>query len=96
MASIVLADDVEELDIGSFSAYVNEQLPAYARPVFLRIQRDMDTTGTFKMVKGDLRKEGYDLGQISDVIYVLKPRSSIYELLDSVFAATLQAGEAGY
>ncbi len=96
MASMVLADDVEELDIDSFSAHVNEQLPAYARPVFLRIQRDMDTTGTFKMVKGDLRKEGYDLGQISDVIYVLKPRSSIYELLDPVFAATLRAGEAGY
>ena len=96
MASMVLADDVEELDVDSFSAYVNEQLPAYARPVFLRIQRDIDTTGTFKMVKGDLRKEGYDLDQVSDVIYVLKPRSNTYELLDPEFAATLRAGEAGY
>jgi citronellyl-CoA synthetase len=96
MASMVLADDVGELDVGSFSAYVNEQLPAYARPVFLRIQPDIDTTGTFKMVKGDLRKEGYDLDLVSDVIYVLKPRSSTYELLNPAFAATLRAGEAGY
>jgi citronellyl-CoA synthetase len=96
MASMVLADDVAELDIDGFSTYVNEQLPAYARPVFLRIQRDIDTTGTFKMVKGDLRKEGYDLEQVSDVIYVLKPRSSSYELLDPEFSATLRAGEAGY
>jgi citronellyl-CoA synthetase len=96
MASIVLADEVEELNVDSFSAYVEEQLPAYARPVFLRIQRDIDTTGTFKMVKGDLRKEGYDLEQVSDVIYVLKPRSNTYELLDSAFSATLRAGEAGF
>jgi citronellyl-CoA synthetase len=96
MASLVLAEGVDALDVKSFSAYVNEHLPAYARPVFLRIQREIDTTGTFKMVKGELRKEGYDLDQVSDPIYVLKPRSDTYERLDAQFAATLQAGEAGY
>ena len=96
MASLVLADGVEALDVKSFSAYINEHLPAYARPVFLRIQREMDTTGTFKMVKGELRKEGYDLERVSDPIYVLKPRSDTYELLDQEYAAILRAGEAGY
>lgn len=96
MASLVLAADVEELDVESFSAYVNEYLPAYARPVFLRIQRELDTTGTFKMVKGELRKQGYDLDRVSDPIYVLKARSDTYELLDSDFAAVLSAGKAGY
>ena len=96
MATLVLADGVKELDVASFSAYINQHLPAYARPVFVRIQPEMDTTGTFKMLKGDLRKEGYDLDQIDDPVYVLKPRSDTYELLDTVFAATLRAGEAGY
>ncbi len=96
MASLVLADGIEALDVKSFSAYVNEHLPAYARPVFLRIQREMDTTGTFKMVKGELRKAGYDLERVSDPIYVLKPRSDTYELLDQEYAAILRAGEAGY
>jgi citronellyl-CoA synthetase len=96
MASLVLADGVEALDVKSFSAYVNEHLPAYARPVFLRIQREMDTTGTFKMVKGELRKAGYDLELVGDPIYVLKPRSDTYELLDKEYHAILRAGEAGY
>jgi citronellyl-CoA synthetase len=96
MASLVLATGVKALDLKSFSAYVNEHLPPYARPVFLRVQRELDTTGTFKMVKGELRKEGYDLDQVNDPIYVLKPRSDTYELLDKEFAAVLRAGEAGY
>lgn len=96
MAALVLAAGVDTLDLESFSAYVNEHLPAYARPVFLRVQPELDTTGTFKMVKGELRKQGYDLDLVKDPIYVLKPRSDIYEPLDREFAAVLRAGEAGY
>jgi citronellyl-CoA synthetase len=96
MASVVLAEGREELDAANFSAYVHEHLPHYARPVFLRIQREMDTTGTFKMVKGDLRKEGYDLTQVAEPLFVLKPRKEVYEPLDDAFAAILRAGEAGY
>jgi citronellyl-CoA synthetase len=96
MASLVLNEGIKELNVQSFSAYVNEHLPAYARPVFLRIQRELDTTGTFKMVKGELRKQSYDLDLVSDPIYVLKPRSDTYELLDKEYAAILRAGEAGY
>ncbi len=43
-----------------------------------------------------LRKEGYDLEQVEDPMYVLKPRSDIYEPLDAAFASTLQAGKGGY
>jgi citronellyl-CoA synthetase len=96
MASLTLAEGVESLDVKSFSAHINEQLPAYARPVFLRIQPELDTTGTFKLVKGELRKQAYDLEQVTDPIYVLKPRSTVYEFLDRKFAAALRAGEAGY
>jgi len=96
MVSLVLASGVNSLDVPGFSAYVNEHLPGYARPVFLRIQQELDTTGTFKLVKGELRKQGYDLDQVSDPLYVMKPRSERYERLDPEFAAILRAGEAGY
>lgn len=96
MAALVLHANVEELDLDSFSDYVNEHLPAYARPVFLRIQRELDTTGTFKLVKGELRKQGYDLDQVSDPLYVLKPRSDRYEPLHEEFAKLLREGNAGY
>ena len=96
MAAIALADGVDQLDLASVSAHVNKQLPGYARPVFLRIQRELDTTGTFKLVKGELRNQGYDLDQVQDELYVMKPGSQQYEPLDVEFATKLGAGEGGY
>lgn len=96
MAAIVLAPGVAALDLESLSAFVNAELPSYARPVFLRIQSELDTTGTFKMVKGDLRAQGYDLERMADPLYVMKPHSTAYEPLDAAYLAKIQAGEAGY
>jgi len=96
MAAITLADGVEQLDVEDFSRFVARELPAYAQPVFLRIQRELDLTGTFKMVKGDLKKEGYDIHTVRDPLYVLKPRASTYEPLERAFYAEIVAGTAGY
>lgn len=92
MAAIRLSDDA--LDLAGFAAYVERELPAYARPVFLRIQGDLDVTGTFKMVKGDLKREGYDVTQIDDPVYVMKPGGEAYEPLDAAYLETIRAGEA--
>lgn len=96
MAAITLSPGETSLDLDSLSRWITEQLPHYAQPVFLRVQQEMDTTGTFKMLKGDLRKEGYDLAQVTDPLYVLKPRSTRYEPLDATFAQTLREGQGGY
>jgi len=96
MAAVTLAEGVDTLDLDSFSRYVTENLPVYARPVFIRVQPDIDVTGTFKMVKGDLKKEAYDLSRISDAVYVMKPHSEVYEPLDEDFTAVISRGEAGY
>ena len=52
MAALVLADGESSLDIETFSAHVKEHLPAYARPVFLRIQREIDTHRNIQNGKG--------------------------------------------
>ncbi len=96
MASLVLEPGLDALDLQDFSAYVNRELPAYARPVFLRLQADLDVTGTFKMMKGNLKKEGYDPDTVADPLYVMKPGRETYEPLDQAFAATIRAGAAGY
>ena len=96
MAALTLAQGAGTLDMDDFSAYVNRELPAYARPVFLRIQSEIDLTGTFKMVKGELKREGYNLDAVADPLYVMKPASATYESLDAEFSAKIAAGEAGY
>ena len=96
MAALMLEPGVETLDAEAFSAFVTSELPAYARPVFLRVQSDIDVTGTFKMLKGDLKKEGYDLGQVAEPLYVMKPGSTTYEPLDEALADRIRVGEAGF
>ncbi|MCR9277755.1 MAG: long-chain-acyl-CoA synthetase [Pseudomonadaceae bacterium] len=86
----------ESIDMASFSAHVNSELPAYARPVFIRLQNNLDLTGTFKLVKGELRNEAYDLDAVTDPIYVMKPGSDAYEPLTAEFVAELKAGNAGF
>ena len=96
MAALTLEENSGDFDLARFSTYVTEQLPAYARPVFLRVQEDIDVTGTFKMVKGDLRRDGYDLDLVTDALYVWKPGATKYERLDSNFAADINVGTAGF
>jgi citronellyl-CoA synthetase len=96
MAAVAPANDAAALDVEGLSDYVNENLPGYARPVFIRLKTDIDVTGTFKMVKGDLRKEGFDLEAVGEPVYVMKPGSSRYELLDPVFADAIARGEGGF
>ena len=96
MAAITLNDGVTELNLNEFSIFVNNELPKYAVPIFLRIQSDIEVTGTFKMLKGDLREQGYDKGQFTDPVYVMKNGEETYSGLDDDYLSKITAGEAGY
>ena len=96
MVAFELADG-EELDIAEFQAIVERELPPYAQPVFIRVQSQTETTVTFKLVKGDLRKQSFHLDKAGgDKIYVRKPRSDGYELLQQDFYQQLLDGNGGY
>jgi len=89
-------EDVGSFDWQEFSNYVEKNLPKYARPVFIRIIQEMDTTGTFKLKKNDLRDEAFDLSKVSDKVYCLKPNSSDYVALDSEWLEVINSEQAGY
>lgn len=95
MAALTLEPGVE-FDAAAFSAFVDRELPAYARPVFLRLQQEADTTVTFKLFKGRLRSEAYHLDQVVEPLYVRKPGSATYELLDVSFYEAINNGSAGF
>jgi fatty-acyl-CoA synthase len=67
MAAIV-ADDAFGLQ--DFHDEISQRLPAYAQPLFLRICRHLDRTGTFKPQKQRLSREGYDPELVTDAIYL--------------------------
>ena len=96
MAAVTLQDGVAELDVDAFSTFLRSELPAYAVPLFVRIQPDIDVTGTFKMVKGDLRKQAYDIRSFDDTVYALLPGSDRYAPFDLGLLGKIEAREAGF
>ena len=92
MAAIGL-EDPSGFDGAALFAHVAETLPSYAAPVFVRLQSEFEITGTFKLRKVDLQKEGYDPSTISDPLYVRDDTAKAYVPLSTEKVAAIQAGE---
>jgi fatty-acyl-CoA synthase len=90
MAALVVT---AEFDLAAFRVAVAQRLPAYARPVFLRLLPALAATGTFKPKKQELMREGCDPGLGSDPLYFDDPRAHAYVALDAATYAALGAGE---
>uniref|UniRef100_A0A9J2PVS8 long-chain-fatty-acid--CoA ligase n=1 Tax=Ascaris lumbricoides TaxID=6252 RepID=A0A9J2PVS8_ASCLU len=61
---------------------VSESLPSYAIPVFLRLCVEADITGTFKLRKTNLQKEGFRLERChGDPIFYWDSSSTIYSFV---------------
>lgn len=80
MASIVVGDT--SIDLDKFRKQMLKELPDYAVPVFLRVQPEMDVTGTFKHRKVELVKEGFDPSVIDEPIYFNCPTRKKYVSVD--------------
>lgn len=61
----------ESFDVGAFKAFVDRELPTYARPLFLRIEPQLRTTGTFKNQKAEYVAEGFDPAKVTEPLYAL-------------------------
>ena len=89
-------EDFEGFNWLEFSEYVENNLPKYARPIFIRIIQEMDTTGTFKLKKNELRDDAFNINKVEDKVFCLKPSSNIYERLDGNWLDKINSEEAGY
>ncbi|CAJ1053200.1 long-chain fatty acid transport protein 1-like [Xyrichtys novacula] len=75
-----------QFDHDAFLMAVQKALPSYARPVFLRLMPSVDTTGTFKIQKTRLQREGYKPQDSSEKVYFLNSRAGCYEAVtDDLF-----------
>ena len=89
MAAIV-ADG--PLDFAQLRKHLAEQLPVYARPLFLRLRERIEATGTFKHAKHDLQRQGYDPAATADPIFFADPESQSFVQLDAAIHARIAAG----
>jgi fatty-acyl-CoA synthase len=88
MAALVVEGD---FDVAAFQAHVDATLPSYARPVFLRLEPQIETTGTFKHRKMDLVRDGFD-PVVKAPLYV-RAAGKNYERLRPALHKKILAGE---
>lgn len=79
MAAITANCALEKFDLTGFFAHLNEQLPVYAVPLYIRFREAQELTGTFKLRKVELKKEGFDPVACGEPVYQLK--NGQYQLL---------------
>ncbi|WP_029416043.1 long-chain-acyl-CoA synthetase [Brevundimonas bacteroides] len=75
----------------AFAEYADAQLPHYARPVFVRIAKTLETTGTFKYRKVDLVADGFDPARASPVY--LRGGKAGYQKLTAEGFEAIQSGQ---
>ena len=90
MAAIVCE---AECDLAALHGHLASHLPDYARPLFLRIRKQIDVTATFKQKKRDLAREGFDPAAATDPIYFNPPPTQAFEPLDSPLYQTIVDGK---
>ena len=81
-----------EFDLQVLAARLDADLPVYARPMFLRLQAEIGTTGTFKYTKAELVAEGFDPARVTEPLYFRHPADG-YVPLDAALYARICAGE---
>jgi fatty-acyl-CoA synthase len=90
MAAVVVAPG---FDLPGLHAHLRRGLPSYARPLFLRLLTALVTTGTFKPIKQDLVRAGFDPALIKDPLYIDDPRAQAYRAVDPELYSRIVTGQ---
>ena len=82
-----------ELDMTGFRSHLRTRLPEYARPVFIRVRHEIESTGTFKPQKQALVRTAFDPSATTDILYANDRERDSYVRLDGTVFDRIQAGE---
>ena len=75
MIAIVHQDDINLADL---CRDLQERLPTYAVPLFVRVVEKLEYTATEKIIKRKLREEAFDIKHSVDPLYFMDPVSKTY------------------
>jgi fatty-acyl-CoA synthase len=79
-----------QFDLEGLKAHLKARLPDYARPLFLRLVPSLALTETFKQMKADLARDGFDPGRIADRLYA--DTGNGYVALDAALYDRIKSG----
>ncbi len=79
-------------DVATLRGHLATRLPAYARPVFLRVMAGIAATDTFKPLKAPLVRDGFDPAVVTDPLFVDDREAGVYVPLDAATHARIVSG----
>ena len=79
--------------MAALKEHIESSLPHYARPVFLRMSQEAETTSTFKFKKTNLVKAGFDPANISEPLFFANPSSGAYDEIDAATYEKICSGQ---
>jgi acyl-CoA synthetase (AMP-forming)/AMP-acid ligase II len=91
MAALALREG-EAFDPKGFARHVAQGLPPYARPLFVRVRKELQKTSTFKLQKTELQREAYDPRSVTEPLYFLEPDKSSYVPITPQLFESVQSG----
>ncbi|KAF2754524.1 fatty acid transporter [Pseudovirgaria hyperparasitica] len=98
LAAVVLKPGVtaDKVDFRGLAQHCLTQLPRYAVPGFIRVTKLIEYTGTFKIQKGKIRREGIDPAKVTgdDVMYWLPYEGDTYIPFRNEDYEALKTGKA--
>ncbi|KAI6217580.1 Fatty Acid CoA Synthetase family [Aphelenchoides fujianensis] len=91
-ATLVEGADMDKT-LAELSERLPEHLPAYAVPLFVRFCKQVERTGTFKLKKADLQKQGFDPAACNgDPLFYWNAEERRYLPLDTQMFVDIQTG----
>ncbi|HUH74075.1 MAG TPA: long-chain-acyl-CoA synthetase [Chitinophagales bacterium] len=87
MAAIQLRKNAE-LNWQEFEDYLNRELPSYAIPIFIRFENEFQYTSTYKVIKSQLKNEGFE--KSSTPVWVKLKKNTSYQELDNRLLETIR------
>jgi fatty-acyl-CoA synthase len=89
MAAVIVRG---RIDLEAVYRHATVHLPVYARPLFLRLTSQLDTTATFKHRKVDFAEQGFDPARVGDPLYFRDDSARTYVPMDRALYDRLCAG----
>lgn len=90
---LALPDPSREVDLSKLLDGLEARLPAYARPMFIRVVNEIELTATFKLKKKDLQRDGFDKNLVKDPLYIIDKKSRSYKELDDELFSEIMDGK---
>lgn len=96
MAAIIPTVSTDDFDSDALLMQLNNALPQYAVPKFIRLCKQFNTTSTFKIKKSVLQNEGFNPDIRGGPVFALLPGKNQYVLITADLYDKINSGRLRY